>query len=150
MLLHVVIGSLAGAIVLYIILGFTKLSHLKLLIVAVTILLNLLGLARIQTRQEATVLGSSDFILGRAGNCERLLGPKDCYQKVEYRGFPFRAIRTSYIKNKQGEIIQRHSFSSSTLYAGNPRGDGFMLNFAVYGFIASTIFYWINRKNETA
>lgn len=144
--LLIAFGSIVGGIILYIVLGFTKLSNYRPLIVAIALLINLVGLLKLQSFQEPSLLGSSDFITGRIGSCEKTLGVAKCYEEVEYRGFPFRAIRTTF-KEKNGEVTKHHFFSSALLHGGSPKGGGFILNIILYGTAVSALFYFFQKQS---
>lgn len=99
-------------------------SNKNLLILFAGIALSLVSLSYSRTVYESNVLGSSDLITGKIGSCEEKLGLNNCYQRVDYRGYPFRILRVRHAE-VDGEVTKQTSL------AGPRRG----------GIITSTIFY---------
>lgn len=97
-----------------------------LLVILSGVVLTLLSLIYTRTGYEANVLGTSDFALGRPGNCAKVYGFDKCYDQVEYRGYPLRIIKIeSYEKNgstsKTSSVVGRRGESVTTsilIYSG--------------------------------
>lgn len=145
MLLLIVLGSFVGGVFLYVMLMLTKVAYLRLLIVALAVAINLVGLLRVQVQYDPSFLGHSDFAVGSVGNCERALGPQNCNEKAEYRGFPFRATRTTY-SDLTGRRVVDHSFARQGFNFGSNNPSGFIGNILLYGGIVAFVAYLFVRK----
>jgi hypothetical protein len=75
--------------------------------------------------RETTVLGASVIVTQNPNECSKAVNTRNCYKNVTYRGFPFKALKTTFNSNGSAKTELCSSFGFTS---GRDAGAGIIIN----------------------